>query len=606
METLETKTPEFGGVVDKPTEEKKESKTVAKAAKKDAPQLFDKKNERPSLFESPKANDKEPSFYDLFEQKADKNPPLESLANDEQVLIVDSQTAENLAAANKELVDAEPTTPAEAAAIAGATYNEAVRERIENGEAPTPDMLDGAMNDTAEILGLEPGDIDESDPVPPADAEPTSAEPEDTDETLDDTDDGSVEEKPAEEPTPPVEPDDPEDVVAPVAPVPPVAPPAPPAAPGGPGTPYGPGPPPPPGGPHGPHGPGAPRGPGGPHGPVGPGFAPGMAPPAPWLNPTVAAGLAANRAANHNRGHSHLPYVLLGGVVGYLVGRRRGRINSEKKLVPVQKKLERQVGDLQYQVAAREARIRKLAYEKAISHPQIFIDLPKRLKELQELQQASLKKEDFAKPAEKVAKKSKHNVAKEAAAVVVSSELLNKVAEITERSDVSAESKYATTSSDVSRAERPKLAKDMTTAELLVVAARIPVEDRDLRRLYEAGRITELGVRRIVEVYLRGEQYDTVLYENLRGNNNIESLPPVSESVTAGDALLSEQGDRMPRVHLSHTQALHDPQFTSARREYYETLTDEDSGPESSNTARAIIAIAVGIGLVVALILVFR
>lgn len=56
---------------------------------------------------------------------------------------------------------------------------------------------------------------------------------------------------------------------------------------------------------------------------------------------------------------------LVGGILGYLIGRRRGRIKTEKRLMPIQRKLEKEVKGLHDQVAQKEQSIRSLAREKS-------------------------------------------------------------------------------------------------------------------------------------------------------------------------------------------------------------------------------------------------
>ena len=278
--------------------------------------------------------------------------------------------------------------------------------------------------------------------------------------------------------------------------------------------------------------------------------------------------------------------------MGYLVGRRRGRIKTEKKLLPVQKKLERQVGDLEYQVASREARIRKLAYEKATSHPHIFVELPKRLKELQELQKASLKKKDFAP-----AKKTERTMAKEAAAAMVSAELLGKVATITDRVEhVKGED---APKRRVITAEAPKPAADMTVAELLVVASQIPVEDRDLRHLYESGRIDQRGLRRVLEAYLRGERYDKVLFESVKSKNTVESLPAIRESLPDAAGTVSQSQLNVARVDMSAD----DPSLANARKAYYQMLEHSESQREDPALQRSTVIIAIVLtGIAIAIV----
>lgn len=55
--------------------------------------------------------------------------------------------------------------------------------------------------------------------------------------------------------------------------------------------------------------------------------------------------------------------VLTGSVLSYLLGRRRGRLQTEKRIKPVQKKLERQINSLYKQISEKETYIRKIAHE---------------------------------------------------------------------------------------------------------------------------------------------------------------------------------------------------------------------------------------------------
>jgi hypothetical protein len=78
--------------------------------------------------------------------------------------------------------------------------------------------------------------------------------------------------------------------------------------------------------------------------------------PTPGVTPT----LGVERAPSHQR-DPRMGYLLLGGAVGYLIGRRRGRIKTEKRLATVRKKLERQVEAVQEKVMRQEASVQKLA-----------------------------------------------------------------------------------------------------------------------------------------------------------------------------------------------------------------------------------------------------
>lgn len=57
--------------------------------------------------------------------------------------------------------------------------------------------------------------------------------------------------------------------------------------------------------------------------------------------------------------------MLVGAVIGYIVGRRGGRKRTENKLQPKINKLEKQVGELHYEIVNKEDKIRFLARQKA-------------------------------------------------------------------------------------------------------------------------------------------------------------------------------------------------------------------------------------------------
>jgi hypothetical protein len=63
--------------------------------------------------------------------------------------------------------------------------------------------------------------------------------------------------------------------------------------------------------------------------------------------------------------------------------------------------------------------------------------------------------------------------------------------------------------------ERPKLVEVMTMPELLRIAERMTVEQSNVKKMFESGRLNEEGLRRVTRAYLRGERYDKVMTENL-------------------------------------------------------------------------------------------
>ena len=64
------------------------------------------------------------------------------------------------------------------------------------------------------------------------------------------------------------------------------------------------------------------------------------------------------------RRHGETSGLVVGGILGYLIGRRRGRIKTERRLLPIQNNLENQVKDLHETVDVKEREIRGLAADK--------------------------------------------------------------------------------------------------------------------------------------------------------------------------------------------------------------------------------------------------
>ncbi|HSH18782.1 MAG TPA: hypothetical protein VK978_05360 [Candidatus Saccharimonadales bacterium] len=99
--------------------------------------------------------------------------------------------------------------------------------------------------------------------------------------------------------------------------------------------------------------------------PMGGGYGGGPAMAAARFNTAAASGIAAEQQLYINERAAVARGLVVGGVIGYLIGKRRGRIKTERKLAPVQEKLKAQVESLTYAVAQKEQRVRTLAAEKA-------------------------------------------------------------------------------------------------------------------------------------------------------------------------------------------------------------------------------------------------
>jgi len=168
---------------------------------------------------------------------------------------------------------------------------------------------------------------------------------------------------------------------------------------------------------------------------------------------------------------------LVGGIVGYLIGRRRGRIRTEKRLLPVQRKLEKEVTAISEQLAEREATIRHLSYESMAAGPMAA----------ERLQSRRTTERSVAKQPE-----SRLNLEKPAR--------IERLGKAVVRAEVPAEA-VPLKLKDV-RAER---VRTMSRNELLELGEKVIVEGATLRQIYESHLIGEKGLRRIITEYLSGK-----------------------------------------------------------------------------------------------------
>lgn len=243
-------------------------------------------------------------------------------------------------------------------------------------------------------------------------------------------------------------------------------------APGGPGGPGPAG----PGGPGG-HGPGGPGVPGGPHNPNNPNQ-PQQNPNAQPQQPNVYI------IRRHN-----LQDALLGGLVGYLIGRRRGRIKTEKKLLPVQRSFEKQVANLQENMARKEqqlvdAKVRQRQKES-------LAPLPVAKPEIAQTRRAQIVENMPPRP------ESRLHLEKPKA------ERLAKIAVAAEAPRIIEKKTIETRQGKI--VGQPEQVRTMHRAELMDVAQKIMVEGASLKQIYETRLIGEHQLRFLVSEFLQGK-----------------------------------------------------------------------------------------------------
>ncbi|HET7320313.1 MAG TPA: hypothetical protein VFI84_01855 [Candidatus Saccharimonadales bacterium] len=165
---------------------------------------------------------------------------------------------------------------------------------------------------------------------------------------------------------------------------------------------------------------------------------------------------------------------LVGGIVGYLIGRRRGRIKTEKRLLPVQRKLEKEVKTIAAQLAQREMAVRKLSYEQPRAAQLAVERRPEAVPTASKLPESRL---NLEKPAriERLGK------------AIVRAELPREAVP-TKLRDIPSER-----------------VRTMNRRELLEMSEKVTVEGASLRQIYESHLIGEKGLRRLLGEYLAGK-----------------------------------------------------------------------------------------------------
>ncbi len=178
--------------------------------------------------------------------------------------------------------------------------------------------------------------------------------------------------------------------------------------------------------------------------------------------------------------------LLLVGLVGYLIGRRRGRIRAERRLLPVQKKLEKRVTHLQQELTRKEqvlvaAKARQPRFEQPAMTPNSMTtrsEQPTRTQPGRSETRLGLEKPRRAE---------------QLGHMVMAAEAPKRVEKIIERPK------------NIREGFKAEEVRTMPRTQLLELSEKIIVEGASLRKIYETNLIGEKQLRHLVSEYLQGK-----------------------------------------------------------------------------------------------------
>ncbi|MCA9325088.1 hypothetical protein KDA23_03430 [Candidatus Saccharibacteria bacterium] len=253
-----------------------------------------------------------------------------------------------------------------------------------------------------------------------------------------------------------------------------------------------------------------------PHGPSGPGFRT-----APNFN------FAPKQEAYQPdyRTNPNATYLLVGGLVGYFIGRRRGRIKTEKRMKIVQDKLEKQIEAKQREIVTKEMEIQRKTRENYQLH-------------FEKTQQETKTDKPLA-PQPEVVPRMPELKRQSISEMPVSSGL-----------------------------ERGPKTVELADKDLIAMSEKVKVGETNLKQIYEAKLVTEAGLKRLVSEHLAGNDIRRALArEFLAKELSYERDPRLRDAVSVEKESTPKAAGLAPTdlVEQQQMQAQATPMPTSVR-----------------------------------------
>lgn len=370
-----------------------------------------------------------------------------------------------------------------------------------------------------------------------------------------------------------------------------------------------------------PHGPPPPSGPAGgapfgaPHGPgaAGPGGPAGFN-----AAPTAPAPTVEYHQARANTAGAFL----VGGIVGYLIGRRRGRIKTEKRLLPVQKKLQKEVVNLQSQLQQKEAKIRTLAATKVQEKPRSIIEkapapiaanpverVIARVPEAPAVAATRLAPErshtDSRTPAPEA-----HQLHGKRHAPEQIGHMLVGAAEAINKSPVAAEKMEKAEKQSAPKLTVEKNIDTLNRAELMRISEKIIIDGSSLRQIYESRLVGEKGLRRLVKEHLKGGDIKKALRREIvereidfERDPGLRDHAPQAAEPPKGGGRAATLNDLLQNAELAVGEDEEEVAFLKARAAYEDQERTQQKNHRQLMDASLVGTILILFGLVIMLVI---
>jgi len=317
-----------------------------------------------------------------------------------------------------------------------------------------------------------------------------------------------------------------------------------------------------------------------------------------------------------DRGNGNL---LLGGALGYLFGRRRGRIKTEERLQPQIDTQKSEIDRLTESLTQSEEAIKKQAREhvedttpKAEQAP-VVLEAPQEAQPeasveqpVAEAREASPHATPEAPPAEAPAAESQPEEPENDP--VLARDVLE--SQLHEYQGLQQRVEQAETSAQA-QPEVRRDARTMGVSELLEVSEGIMLGSVSLKEMYLAGRMNESDMRTVVTEYLRGDNYERTLKQSLEVS--VARAETSKEVDTQQSAFAAQSRAKMQRISNSTSVARSSSdapqdmlQSAGADLDLKDDAPEPSRSPTITNNAAIVLGVVAGIILMILLFLVTR